>query len=196
MSGHETVHQETKRLECETKLRCKIDSWMAIQQLFIPEVTVLWDREDAKRKCVGVMQPVPGLKAQDMSLWLPSTIGTRAQCPVWLQEYEFQLRQGQAVGALKVMPQQTRILRIDCAVDEYRAALVKLGAILKQTEWQEHLRPLLAEETGKPEEVVKSEWLRIKWARMRAKAMRYAEKINLVEEEMRRVLQFLRWRRA
>jgi hypothetical protein len=52
---------------------------------------------------MGVTQPVPGLKAQDMSLWLPSTIWTCAQCPVWLQEYEFQLQQGQAMWAVKVM---------------------------------------------------------------------------------------------
>ncbi|KAJ7789959.1 hypothetical protein B0H14DRAFT_3094779 [Mycena olivaceomarginata] len=275
IGAHETVHQETKRLERETKLRRKIDSWIAIQQLFIPEVTVLRDREDAERKRVEVTQPVPGLKAQDMSLWLPSAIGTRAQCPVRLQEYEFQLRQGQAVWALKVMRDglilrahegQRRSLRsgtrtdaiqlrIDCAAEEYRAAraaLVKLGAILRRAEWQQHLRPLLAEDvrgrprttfgdperqrgggkkrktaqlptmgpedaqaaqmqadakkamswiwysegkTGKPEEVAKSEPLRIEWARTRAKATRYAEEIDLVEEEMRRVLHFLRWRR-
>ncbi|KAJ7303441.1 hypothetical protein DFH08DRAFT_977124 [Mycena albidolilacea] len=282
IGAHETVHQETKRLERETKLWRKIDSWSAIQQLFIPEVTVLRDREDAERKRVGVTQPVPGLKAQDMSLWLPSAIGTRAQCPLRLQEYEFQLRQGQAVWALKVMRDGLILhaheyiyrdgvhgtkaklrsgsrtdaiqLRIDCAAEEYRAAraaLVKLGAILRQTEWQQHLWPLLAEDvrgrprttfgdperqrgggkkkkaqssamgpedaraaeiqaeakkgmswiwysegrTGKPEEVVKSEPLRIEWARTRAKAIRYAEEIDLVEEEMRRVLHFLRWRR-
>ncbi|KAJ7788496.1 hypothetical protein B0H14DRAFT_3576895 [Mycena olivaceomarginata] len=238
IGAHETVHQETKRLERETKLWRKIDSWSAIQQLFIPEVTVLRDREDAERKRVGVTQPVPGLKAQDMSLWLPSAIGTRAQCPLRLQEYEFQLRQDQAVWALKVMRDGLILraheyiyrdgvhgtkaklrsgsrtdaiqLRIHCAAEEYRAAraaLVKLGAILRRTEWQQHLRPLLAEDvrgrgseegmswiwyserrTGKPEEVVKSEPLRIEWARTRAKAIRYTEEIDLVEEEMR-------WRR-
>ncbi|KAJ7894257.1 hypothetical protein B0H14DRAFT_2334592 [Mycena olivaceomarginata] len=253
IGAHETVHQETKRLERKTKLRRKIDSWSAIQQLFIPEVTVLRDREDAERKRVGVMQPVPRLKAQDMSLWLPSAIGTCAQCPLRLQEYEFQLRQGQAVWALKVMRDGLILraheyiyqdgvhgmkaklrsgsrtdaiqLRIDCTAEEYRAAhaaLVKLGAILRRTEWQQHLRPLLAEDirrrlspaeiqveakkgmswiwysegrTGKPEEVVKSEPLWIEWARTRAKAIRYAEEIDLVEEEMQRVLHFLRWRR-
>jgi hypothetical protein len=123
---------------------------MAIQQLFILDVTVLRDQEDAKWKRVEVTQPVPGLKGQDMSLWLPSAIGTRTQCPVRLQEYEFRLRQGQAVWALKVMHDclilraheyiyrdgvqgtkaklrsGTRMdaiqLRIDCAAEEYRAA--------------------------------------------------------------------------
>jgi hypothetical protein len=130
--------------------------------------------------CVGVMQPVPGLKAQDISLWLPSAIATHAQCPAWLQEYEFQLRQGQ--WALKVMcdglilrvhkyiyrdgvhgtkvklrsGSRTDVIQlcIDSLAAEYRtarAALVKLGAILKQTEWQQYLRPLLAEDVrGRP----------------------------------------------
>jgi hypothetical protein len=45
-------------------------------------------------------------------------------------------------------------LRIDSSAAEYRtarAALVKLGAILKRSEWQRHLRPLLAEDVrGRP----------------------------------------------
>ncbi|KAJ7760606.1 hypothetical protein B0H14DRAFT_3511096 [Mycena olivaceomarginata] len=230
IGAHETVYQETKCLERETKLQRKINSWMAIQQLFIPEL-------------------VPGLKVQDISLWLPSAIATCAQCPAWLQEYEFQLQQGQAVWVLKYIywdgvhgtkvklrsGSRTDVIQlcIDSLAAEYRtvrAALVKLGAILKQTEWQQYLRPLLAEDvrgrpcttfgdpeqqrggggkkkkraqppaemlwiwylvgkTGKPEDVVKSEH------KMRAKAMWYAEEIDLVEEEMWRVLQFLRWRR-
>jgi hypothetical protein len=36
--------------------------------------------------------------------------------------------------------------------------------------------------------------LQIEWAETRAKAMRYAEEVDLLEEEMRRVLQFLGWR--
>lgn len=36
--------------------------------------------------------------------------------------------------------------------------------------------------------------LRIEWAKTRTKAMRYAEEVDLLEEEMRRVLQFLDWR--
>ncbi|KAJ7842104.1 hypothetical protein B0H14DRAFT_3457041 [Mycena olivaceomarginata] len=229
----------------ETKLRRKIDSWSAIQQLFIPEVTVLRDREDAERK-------------RDMSLWLPSAIGTRAQCPLRLQEYEFQLRQGQAVWALKVMRDGLILraheyiyrdgvhgtkaklrsgsrtdaiqLRIDCAAEEYRAAPTSAatacggragpsahdvgdperqrGGGKKKKAQSSAMGPedaraaeIQAEakkgmswvwysegRTGKPEEVVKSE-------RREQMAIRYAEEIDLVEEEMRRVLHFLRWRR-
>jgi hypothetical protein len=37
--------------------------------------------------------------------------------------------------------------------------------------------------------------LRVKWCRCRARAMRYAEEVELLLEEMRRVLAFLEWDR-
>ncbi|KAJ7864121.1 hypothetical protein B0H14DRAFT_3862645 [Mycena olivaceomarginata] len=39
-----------------------------------------------------------------------------------------------------------------------------------------------------------NEAVRIEWAKTRARAMRWAEEVDLLEEEMRRTLQFLRWR--
>ncbi|KAJ7059133.1 hypothetical protein C8F01DRAFT_1370735 [Mycena amicta] len=45
---------------------------------------------------------------------------------------------------------------------------------------------------GDPEEA--DEALRIEWARTRARALRWAEELDLLEEEMRRVVQFLSWR--
>ncbi|KAJ7756130.1 hypothetical protein B0H14DRAFT_2228930, partial [Mycena olivaceomarginata] len=36
--------------------------------------------------------------------------------------------------------------------------------------------------------------LRIEWAKARAKAMRYVEETDLLEEEMGHVLQFFQWR--
>ncbi|KAJ7182801.1 hypothetical protein C8R43DRAFT_1116421 [Mycena crocata] len=45
---------------------------------------------------------------------------------------------------------------------------------------------------GDPESV--NEALRIEWAKTRARAMRWAEEVALLEEEMRRIGQFLTWR--
>ncbi|KAJ7795160.1 hypothetical protein B0H14DRAFT_2391995 [Mycena olivaceomarginata] len=252
IGAHETTTQERTRIERETKLRRKIDTWMGVQQLFIPEVAVLRDRETVERRRVAATQALPGLKAQDMKLWFPSAIGNSVQCDGVLREYEFKLRKGQAVLALNEMRGNLLLrthefqyrdgvhgvkaklrsgartdalqARIDTAASEYRAAhaaLVKLGILLKDTEWQRHLQPLKdadirgrpsataaqVEEakkmswiwvsegtTGTDEDVAESEPLRIEWAKTRAKAMRYAEEIDLLEEEMRRVLQFLQWR--
>jgi hypothetical protein len=87
-------------VERETKLRRKIEVWMAVQQLFIPDVILLREREEAERKHIAVTQALPGMKAQDMKLWLPSEVGSSARCEESLQDYEYQLRRGQAVRVL------------------------------------------------------------------------------------------------
>lgn len=296
VGAHETVDQGRRRIERETKLRRKIDAWMAVQDLFIPEVKLLRERDDDARKRAAATQVVPGLRAQDMKLWMPSAIGRRAQCDESLRDYEYQLRKGQAFQALEEMRNvlilrtreyqqkdarhhgvkaktraQTRIKgwqrRIDEAAATYRAArsaLVALGAVLDRDDWQVHLKPLkdedvrgrpnphfadedrqkgkkrrktrrldpeaearLAElraeeklplswiwlvqgDSGKETDMVNNECrcdgklgrqhanqrpvLRVEWAKTRASGMRYAEEIDLLEEEMRRVVHFLRWR--
>ncbi|KAJ7698223.1 hypothetical protein B0H14DRAFT_2417944, partial [Mycena olivaceomarginata] len=251
---HETADQGRRRIERETKLRRKIDAWMAVQQLFMPDVAVLRARDEAERKRVGATQPVPGVKAQDMKLWLPSAVGTRVHCDDSLRDYEFQLRHGQAVLALDTMRSELLLRtheyqyrnrmhgvkaklrsrtrteeiqsRINSAAAEYRvarAALVNLGALLKRKGWEQYLKPLKeqdvrarldregAEGADTPAEPKTMSWiwlsegttgtaedvsiaLRIEWAKTRAKAMRYAEEVDLLEEEMRRVLQFMDWR--
>jgi hypothetical protein len=55
------------------------------------------------------------MKAQDMKLWLPSEVGTRARCEESLQDYEYQLRRGQAVRALEEL--RGALL---CRTHEYR----------------------------------------------------------------------------
>ncbi|KAJ6449491.1 hypothetical protein C8R45DRAFT_849722, partial [Mycena sanguinolenta] len=249
ISTHETVDQQRTRVERETKLRRKIDAWMAVQELFMPEVAGLRERENAARERVAVTQALPGIRAQDMQLWLPSAIGGKARCDASLQEYEFDLRHGQAVQALEdmrgalllrthewryrdgvhgvkaKMRSSTRVegiqARIDSAAAEYRAAraaLVKLAPVVHRMEWVNYLKPLEAKDirgrpkaleaqkegmswiwlsegqTGTQEDVVQSEPLRIEWAKTRARAMRYKEEVDLLEEEMRRVLEFLDWR--
>jgi hypothetical protein len=103
---HESIDQGRRRIERETKLRRKLEAWMAVQQLFIPEVLLLREAEDAARKRVAATQPVPGMKAQDMKLWMPSTIGAQVRCDEGLQDYEYQLCKGQAEGALDQMHSQ------------------------------------------------------------------------------------------
>ncbi|KAJ6487385.1 hypothetical protein C8R47DRAFT_1177491 [Mycena vitilis] len=273
---HETVDQGRRRIDRETKLRRKIDSWMIVQQLFIPEVTRLRERDDDARKRAAATQVLPGVRAQDMKLWLPSSIGRQAHCDISLLDFEYRLRKGQAFAALEEMRgllslrareyhnkaavfgvkrktrAETRVRglqgRIDQTAEDYRAAraaLVSLSVLLKRAEWEVHLKVLttadvrgrpnaqfgdatrqrggrkkkrvltpeetarqtamdaeakmpmswiwLAQGAGDDEDVVKNEFLRIEWAKTRAKAMRYREEVDLLEEEMRRVLQFQEW---
>ncbi|KAJ7770736.1 hypothetical protein B0H16DRAFT_1306425 [Mycena metata] len=102
-------------------------------------------------------------------------------------------------------------------------ALKGLGRHLGRKDWEKRLRPLSAEDVrGMPraleagaeakarmswiwrspgvdeeeeeEEGGMSEALRIEWAKTRARFLRQSEQLDLLEEEMRRILQFLRWR--
>ncbi|KAJ7920511.1 hypothetical protein B0H13DRAFT_1605382 [Mycena leptocephala] len=214
--------------------------------------SLLREREDAARKWVAATQAMPGLRAQDMKLWLPSAIGTRVECDVGLREYEYDLRKGQAFAALEEIRAQllmrtheykykdkslhgnkaktrsaTRTKAIDARIarasEDYQtayAALVSLGAALKQMEPKKsRLDPeeaarraaLQAESKmamswiwlsqgadGEEGDVVDNESkinvppvLHVEWAKTRARAMRYTEEVDLGEEEMRCVPDFL-----
>ncbi|KAJ6494342.1 hypothetical protein C8R45DRAFT_824511, partial [Mycena sanguinolenta] len=74
ISAHETVDKERSRIERETKLHRKIAAWIRVQELFMPDIAVLWERENAAHDQAAVMQPLPGIRAQDMHLWLPSAL--------------------------------------------------------------------------------------------------------------------------
>ncbi|KAJ7716172.1 hypothetical protein B0H14DRAFT_2412947 [Mycena olivaceomarginata] len=109
---------------------------------------------------------------------------------------------------------------------EYRAArlaLVNLGPVPKETEWKLKLQ-VLAPDNGRAatEEMWKKkqeerpvswiwlsqltdeegsqggmvEALRLEWAKSRARAWRWTEEVDLLEQEMDRVLRFLRWKEA
>ncbi|KAJ7802706.1 hypothetical protein B0H14DRAFT_2614089 [Mycena olivaceomarginata] len=246
---YETVDQGRRRIERETKLRQKIDAWMAVQQLFVSELGILREREDAERKRAAATQPLPGIRAQGMKLWLPSAIGTKLRKgqtiaalkemrdDLLLRTHEYRYRDGvRGVRAKTRSGTRTKAIQawIDSSAEEYRAsrtALVKLGGMLKRSEpstvfgdderrrgvgkkKKARLDPeeeaeraeaqaqdkmpmswiwLSEGSTGNQEDVVHSGPLRIEWAKTRAKAMRYAEEVELLEE-MRRVLQFLDWR--
>ncbi|KAJ7280892.1 hypothetical protein C8J57DRAFT_1057508 [Mycena rebaudengoi] len=103
-----------------------------------------------------------------------------------------------------------------------RRALVVLGRVLRKDEWERTLKPLAAGDVRgmprtNPQELTLS-WiwlsqgvptsegqapamnegkyhppLRIEWARARARSLRWSEEVQLLEEEMRRIQQFLLW---
>ncbi|KAJ6538601.1 hypothetical protein B0H10DRAFT_1856886, partial [Mycena sp. CBHHK59/15] len=105
-----------------------------------------------------------------------------------------------------------------------RRGLVVLGQTLEMDKWERTLKPLKEEDVrgmpramqakkrrvkdkelswiwvvqGKDLEAgmapAMNEALRIEWAKARARWMRWAEEVDLLEEEMRRIKQFLTWR--
>ncbi|KAJ7310883.1 hypothetical protein DFH08DRAFT_974040 [Mycena albidolilacea] len=155
---HETPMQGRARIERETKLCCKIDGWIAVQQLCIP----------------GGSTAATMIRAQDIKLWLPSAIGMPVQHDRSWLEYEYEPHKGQALLALNEIRSRlisrmweykhrgkvtglrektrsgTRVAHIqaevDCAADKYRtarAALVALGPRLQHRDYA-HLQVLNA----------------------------------------------------
>ncbi|KAJ6525006.1 hypothetical protein B0H19DRAFT_1340096, partial [Mycena capillaripes] len=256
---HETVDQGIQRVDKETKLRRKIDSWMAVQQLFIPEVILLRERDDTEWKWVAATQPMARLRAQDTRLWLPSAIGRKAQCDTSLQQYEFELRIGQAFGALNeicdfllirtqeykykdnglhgVKAKTRRVAEADrvaaaaagaedgrCPCPTIRIVWGRGEAAEKEEGEEEgrarsggrmpygtrsgqrtrcpchgsgYCRRLRVQGVMRTWSTMRTDRvaaLRVEWAKVRARGMSYREEVDLLEEEMRRVVQFLDWR--
>lgn len=106
MGLHPTDDQRRSIVERTSKVRRKIETWMECQERFIPHVTWLRKREDEARALSARTQPIPGVKVQEMALWMPSALmrlarGRRGEhCTKEVQEYEYRLRVGQANEAL------------------------------------------------------------------------------------------------
>ncbi|KAJ7616548.1 hypothetical protein FB45DRAFT_1034871 [Roridomyces roridus] len=254
-----------------------------LQEAFVPRVTWLRHKDDDARAQAARSQPVPGVRVQELKLWMPSEMmgvpgalrRKEAQwCPQELQQMEYRLRVAQANEALhnirwgllvrthlykykdknvRGVRQNTRSKDKINAVDElirrsatrYRAArraLVSLGKSLGEHGWEvtlqelkeEHVRAmpistlgdsirqsggsvlkgsrreqkerkkrktlptswiwLVQKRTVAGEKQAMNEALRIEWAKTRTRSMCWREEVDLLEEEMRRVKEFMTWR--
>ncbi|KAJ6480009.1 hypothetical protein C8R47DRAFT_983149 [Mycena vitilis] len=283
MGLHPTDNQRHTMVERTSKLRRKIGAWASHQEAFIPRLKSVRQREDAARARAAATQPVPGIRVQDIRLWLPSAImrlpqaKQRQLCSPDIQRYEYRLRVGQAHEALHDIRRQLLVRshlykykdknvrgvrqnmrskdKIDAlndkirrAATQYRVArlaLVSLGRALGEDEWETTLKELKQEDirsrpqsnigdpmrqkatkawgpqakSRKKRKVLPISWiwvsqtkgeageaqemnegmffvepLRIEWAKARARSMRWGEEVDLLEEEMRRVGEFLGWR--
>ncbi|KAJ7108379.1 hypothetical protein C8R43DRAFT_1091876 [Mycena crocata] len=281
MGQHPTDDQRRGMVERTSKLRRKIESWMVQQERFVPRCKWLRRWEHQARVRAARTQPWPGVKVQDIKLWLPSAVlrqpraRYRSDVTTEIQRFEYRLRVGQANEALhdirrhllvrthmyKYKDKQVRGVRsnmrskqkIDALEDrirraaaQYRAArmaLVSLGKALDERGWELTLkelkdedirarpratfsdperqrgvrgsaaaikrqklrrkkrtvRPLswiwisqtTAQKAGEPQAM--NEALRIEWAKARARRLRWCEEVDLLEEEMRRILKFFTW---
>ncbi|KAJ7094134.1 hypothetical protein C8R44DRAFT_645647, partial [Mycena epipterygia] len=264
---HPSAKQRTALIERTSKLRRKIFTWAEIQKLFFPVVETLRKQEDDAQAHAAGSQPVPGLKVQELTLWLPSALKRRAGrgsdadgCTPDVLSCEYCLRVGQANEALHDVRRQllvrthlyklkdhytrgvkantcskTKIDMVDegirRAAAQYRdawAALGVLGRKLGRQEWEATLKELKHEDVrsqprsaegdavgqqggtkkaaaaARLAEEEREGWtagandyriaLRIEWAKTRARSLQWLEEVDLLEEEMRHIEQFLRWR--
>ncbi|KAJ7150169.1 hypothetical protein C8R43DRAFT_1128212 [Mycena crocata] len=106
MGQHPTDDQRRGMIERTSKLRRKIESWMKQQERFIPRCKWLRRWEHQARVRAARTQPCPGVKVQNISLWLPSAMMKqprakhRSDVTKEVQKFEYRLRVGQANEAL------------------------------------------------------------------------------------------------
>jgi hypothetical protein len=168
---HATDNREGKLLQQCNILQRRVDSWVKMQELYMPTLAGLRLKE---RSASGETVVAP----DSFKLWLPSQIGRTAPCDSHLQRLEWRLRYAQAHDALRSLRSglraQTAILkykdrnlrgqgantrarntlkgiesRIKTAADRYERAhraLVLLSPFLKETSWHSSLRPLNKED--------------------------------------------------
>jgi hypothetical protein len=101
---HATDLQLAKIRERSNAMRRKIKSWWAIQQLYMPGAVVLRNRADR-----ALPDGAAEIKVEDLTLWLPSTVGRKSVIDRNIQSYEFQLREAQAHEALDEIRDNLRL---------------------------------------------------------------------------------------
>ncbi|TFK88753.1 hypothetical protein K466DRAFT_488291 [Polyporus arcularius HHB13444] len=246
LGQHATDIQRAKILERQNLLRRRIDSWVQVQQLYMPGVAAQRARFLAANEDASL--------AYNMPLLLPSAATTLSDRP--LLDLEWRLRYAQAFDALGDLRghlevrahlykfkdrfargqrantrSHTIIKTVDAKIDgdaeRYRAAYGALKALavpLVKTDWQSRLQPLLQAdirhvteaEDGESEGRRKMSWiwkataspdppdapatvqhtLRVEWCKSRARAMRWSEEVELLQEEMRRTMAYHQWAAA
>ncbi|KAJ6493479.1 hypothetical protein DFH09DRAFT_1104473 [Mycena vulgaris] len=210
---HPTDDQRRTMVKRTSKLRRKIQAWMDSQERFIPHIITLRQRDDAGRARAARMQPVPGVQVQSIKLWMPSNMmrqpGTRRRphCTCEVQEFEYRLRVGQANEALHNICCQLLV-----RMHMYKYKDKNKRGSLEEDAWEVTLKELKDEDVSREEEGPEEEdeeratavmdlggadkgcTLQIEWAKVRARSIRWSEEVDLLEEEMRRIVQFLTWR--
>jgi hypothetical protein len=99
LGSHPTQSQQANSQERKNTLQRKIDSWCAIQRLYVPSLAML------RRQSQTPEEDDP----QHTSLWLPSAICGRIQCHPRLYAFEWDLRLAQANDALHDLRQYLQL---------------------------------------------------------------------------------------
>ena len=90
--------------ERKNALQQKINTWTAVQHLYMPAISVIRAREDRDASDTTAEHP-----PQDFPLHLPSSLPSHTPCDLKLKQYEFRLREAQAYEALEDVRQHLRL---------------------------------------------------------------------------------------
>lgn len=104
LDGSATSLQLAKIQERKNSLQRKLKNWVAIQHLYMPEVSVLRAREDGEAS-----DKTAEIAPYDFKLYLPSSLPRKTTCSSKLKNYEFRMREAQAFEALEELRQHLRL---------------------------------------------------------------------------------------
>ncbi|KAG1885233.1 hypothetical protein F4604DRAFT_1918904 [Suillus subluteus] len=201
---HATDVQKGKILQRTNALRRRIDTWARVQLLYMPSVSRLQSPDDIATE----------MKAHNISLFLPSSLPQRVPCDDRLLQHEWELCEAQAYNTLNDLH---TVLNLRYHL--YKDALLNLAARLGKTDdWERSLKPLdkqrdvvpLKHDDGRTVGQQSISWiwktsgfnsnelglqdlLRVEWCKARARAHHWEEEVQLLWEEMRRIVAFLDW---
>ncbi|KAF8217388.1 hypothetical protein K438DRAFT_1557227, partial [Mycena galopus ATCC 62051] len=124
----------------------------------------------------------------------------RDQLLLRMHLYKFKDRFSRGVKANTRLGTKIKVVeeRIRRTADQYRVArraLMNLGRVLKKKEWEGTLLVGFAVHLNEYF-LISSTALQIEWAKTRARFLRQSEQLDLLEEEGRCILAFLRWQAA
>ncbi|KAG1885253.1 hypothetical protein F4604DRAFT_1878622 [Suillus subluteus] len=171
---HATDNQEGKMVQQSNTLRWRIDTWMKMQELYMPSLAALHVSESSVS---GSVTAAP----EAIKLWLPSQISRNAPCNSRLQAIEWKLWYAQGHDALRSLRSnlraQTAILKYKDRNLRGQGANTRARNTLKAVEARIEAAASTYEYAHKALVVLSPR----------------AEEVELLKEEMRRILQFLEW---
>ncbi|KAG1888680.1 hypothetical protein F4604DRAFT_1877221 [Suillus subluteus] len=218
MGQHATDTQKGNLMQMWNSLHCRIDMWCRAQVLYIPAVQSLIDHAAAcesheNTECMQLWLPSQ-LKTKPCDL--------RLQDNKWELRYA---QAYDALEELwQCLQIHCSLLTFKrewmCGQGVNTRALKALATIMKKKDWQgrlqeladDHIKPLVDPfATGKGRRRISWIWMmdgvdrgnegdddgvRIEWCKSCARALRWLEEVELLREEMCRVLQFFAWQGA
>ncbi|KAG1720834.1 hypothetical protein EDB19DRAFT_1898407 [Suillus lakei] len=183
----------------------QIDAWVKMQELYMPFLAALCASEGS------VSNNVP-TAPEAIKLWLPSHIIVThtVPCDTCLQAIKWKLQYGQAHDTLRslcsnlhaqtaILKYKDRHLHGQGANTQAQNTLKAVEARIKATAStykHAHKSLIVLAPRGELEGMRKLSWIwnmQIEWYKARAWAMHWAEEVELLKEEMRRIQQFFEW---
>ncbi|KAG2743102.1 hypothetical protein P692DRAFT_201841926 [Suillus brevipes Sb2] len=223
LSIHASDNQEGKILQRNNTLQRRIDTWTKLQELYMPSLAALRVNERSVSGGIAAAVTTPETiklwlpshigrtapcdthlqtiewklryaQAHDALRSLHSNL--RAQTAILKYKDRNLCGQGANMRARNTL--KAVEARLEAAASTYERAhkaLVVLAPLVNQTGWHSSLRPLNRTDICSMTDLLwgESEDMRIEWCKARARAMRWAEEVELLKEEMRRILQFFEW---